>query len=117
MGTLRIDTLGSDFSIDAKEDDRYLAMLLENYKRMVRIIEQSNKESRAPPDSLKTAILAGIMLCDELYKEKQNSARLREHERHTENVPSEIYEVERITLKMIDKIDSALRIDPFVTGG
>jgi cell division protein ZapA len=108
MGTLRIDTLGTVFSINAKEDDRYLATLLENYKKMVYIVEQTNKESRAASDSLKTAILAGIMLCDELYKEKQKSARLQ-HREQTEHIPAEIHEVERITLEMIDRIDSALR--------
>ncbi|GMO39592.1 MAG: cell division protein ZapA [Treponemataceae bacterium] len=107
MGTLRIDTLGANFSINAKEDDRYLAMLLESYKNMVRAIEQTNKESRVASDSLKTAIMAGIMLCDELYKEKQKYARIQQDRR--EQVSPEIYEVERMTQEMIDRIDAALR--------
>jgi cell division protein ZapA len=112
MGTLRIDVLGTDFSIASKEDEHYLVTLLENYKAMVRIIEKNDVDPGAgrharstPSDSLKTAILAGIMLCDELYKEKQKSARA--HEFDSQKNP-ELTEVERMTLQMIDKIDKAL---------
>jgi cell division protein ZapA len=112
MGTLHINVLGTDFSIAAKEDDHYLITLLENYKAMVRIIEKTNAESgtfvqarHTPSDSLKTAILAGIMLCDELYKEKQKSARLSEN---GEQDSSALDEVGSIILQMIDKIDKAL---------
>ena len=112
MGTLHINVLGADFSIAAKEDDRYLITLLENYKAMVRIIEKTNAElgvsaqaHRTTSDSLKTAVLAGIMLCDELYKEKQKSIRLREH---GEQDDSALDEVSSIILQMIDKIDKAL---------
>ena len=112
MGTLHINVLGADFSISAREDDHYLITLLENYKAMVRIIEKNNVESGAavqarytPSDSLKTAILAGVMLCDELYKEKQKSARLRES---GEQDDSTLDEVDSIILQMIEKIDKAL---------
>jgi cell division protein ZapA len=104
MGTLRIRTLGTDFSITAKEDDHYLTMLLENYKNMVKLIEKANDQFSSA-DALKTSILAGIMLCDELYKEKQKSAKFKTSD--GQQVP-ELREVERITLEMIDKIDRAL---------
>ena len=112
MGTLHIDVLGTDFSIASKEDEHYLVTLLENYKAMVRIIEKNSMDSGAgrharytPSDSLKTAILAGIMLCDELYKEKQKSVRA--HESDFQKTP-ELTEVERMTLQLINKIDQAL---------
>ncbi|MDR1785756.1 MAG: cell division protein ZapA [Spirochaetaceae bacterium] len=103
MGTLHIDVLGTDFSIAAKEDDRYLMMLLENFKNMARIIEKNNADSTLRPDGIKTAILAGIMLCDELYKEKHRAGENPDGEPNPE-----LNEVERITLEMIDKIDRVL---------
>jgi cell division protein ZapA len=101
MGTLRINILGTDFSINAKEDDHYLSLLLENYKNMVKIIEKTNDQFSSA-DALKTSILAGIMLCDELYKEKQKSAKYKQSDN------PDLTEVERITLELIDKIDRAL---------
>ncbi|NLM01483.1 MAG: cell division protein ZapA [Treponema sp.] len=101
MGTLKIDALGTNFTIQAKEDDEYLENLLSYYKQMVKQIENSTSLK----DTLKTSILAGIVLCDELYKEKcktQNS-----NENYNLN-KLELSEVERLTMKMIDNIDKVL---------
>ena len=59
--------LGTAFTIQANEDKEYLEKLLGYYKR---ITDDVNKiDSIKNP--LQTAILSCIMICDELYKEKQ----------------------------------------------
>jgi cell division protein ZapA len=95
-GTLQIDILGTSFSVQAEEDTSYLEMLLGYYRRIVAQVESGSSVR----DPVKTAILAGIMLCDELYKEKQRG----------ENVGAthELSEAGRLTLKMIAAIDEAL---------
>ena len=67
MAKLKIDMLGTAFTIQANEDKEYLEKLLGYYKRITDDVKKI--------DSIKTplqiAILSGIMICDELYKEKQ----------------------------------------------
>lgn len=97
MGTLQINTLGTSFEIQAKEDDAYLKNLLSYFKKISGQIEAST-ELRDP---LKIAILSGIMICDELYKEKKKNA---------ENIDKkeDLFEAERLTLQMIEKITRVL---------
>ena len=77
MGKLKIDLLNTSFTIQANEDSEYLDKLYGYYKRIIEDVKQI--------DSVKTplqiSILAGIMLCDELYKEKTNklSQELNNH--------------------------------------
>ncbi|QTQ11432.1 cell division protein ZapA [Treponema parvum] len=99
MGTLKIDILGSSFTIQAKEDDEYLKKLLSYYKRIADEIE----ENAGLKDQLQTAILTGIMICDELYKEKSKIARFSKNSLNSDD------EAERLTLAMIQKIDKALQ--------
>lgn len=100
MGTLQIDVLGTSFAIQAKEKDEYLETLLKYYKQMVRQVETSADLK----DPLKVSILAGIMLCDELYKEKVKNQKNPVKPQYSE----ELQEAERITLKMIKNIDKVL---------
>ena len=102
MATLRIDTLGTLFFIEAKEDSEYLENLLTNYKNMVSLVEKNSAGTVTEP--LQVAILSGIMLCDELYKEKSKTARLVKDSPN----PDDLYEVERRTLEMIRKIETVL---------
>jgi len=97
MGTLQINTLGTSFEIQAKEDDAYLKNLLSYFNKISGQIEAST-ELRDP---LKIAILSGIMICDELYKEKKKNA---------ENIDKkeDLFEAERLTLQMIEKITRVL---------
>ncbi len=99
MGTLQIDTLGTSFTIKAKESSAYLQSLLTYYNQIVKQLE-NNADTKEP---LQSAILAGIMLCDELYKEKIKNAQLAKS-------PSsrELSEAEQLTLKMISNIEKAL---------
>lgn len=98
MGTLKIDTLGAFFTIQAKEDDEYLKKLLTYYKKIADEIEKN----AGLKDPLQTAILSGIMICDELYKEKARLAKLSRNSTDSND------EAERLTIEMIQKIDKAL---------
>ncbi|WP_187152268.1 cell division protein ZapA [Treponema endosymbiont of Eucomonympha sp.] len=98
---MRIDVLGALFSVEAREDSQHLEFLLDNYKKMVHLVE--NSSGATITNSLQVAILSGIMLCDELYKEKK-LAQIAKQIPLTE----ELIESERLTLRMIEKIDRAL---------
>ena len=71
MGKLKIDMLGTSFTIQANEDNQYLEKLLGYYQR----ITDDVKRIDSIKSPLQVAILSGIMICDELYKEKQNGFR------------------------------------------
>jgi cell division protein ZapA (FtsZ GTPase activity inhibitor) len=101
MGTLQIDVLGASFLIKAKEDDEYLKKLLGYYKRIADEIEAGGSLK----DPVQIAILSGIMLCDELYKEKSKNAKIENAITHN----TADNEAERLTLEMIEKIDRVLK--------
>lgn len=97
MGTLQINTLGTSFEIQAKEDEAYLKNLLSYFNQVSNQIEASTELK----DPIKIAVLSGIMICDELYKEKKKNA---------ENIDKkeDLFEAERLTLQMIEKITRVL---------
>ena len=103
MGSLKIDVFNSFFTINATEDDAYLQKLLGYYKKIISQIQKSGSLS----NPVQISALAGIMLCDELYKEK---SKLQMISQNSENPESEIQEkeVEKLTKEMIDKINRAL---------
>ena len=103
MGSLKIDVFNSSFTINATEDDAYLQKLLGYYKKIISQIQQSGSLS----NPVQRSALAGIMLCDELYKEK---SKLQMISQNSENSESEIQEkkVEKLTKEMIEKINRAL---------
>lgn len=103
MGKLHINTLGTSFTIQANGDDEYLQKLLTYYDRVA--TEAQKITSLKTP--LQTAILAGIMLCDEVYKEKQNKIEM-EAGNLDPNVILESNAIERHTLDMIEKINKVL---------
>ena len=106
MGRLKIDMLGTSFTIQANEDNQYLEKLLGYYKRITDDVK--NIDSIKSP--LQVAILSGIMICDELYKEKQNKIALENGESVAQISENSIDsdEIQRITLEMIKKIDKVL---------
>ncbi|MBR7063657.1 MAG: cell division protein ZapA, partial [Treponema sp.] len=70
MGTLHINVLGTSFTIRAQENEEYLQKLLGYYKSITKEVEKSLK------NPTEIAIMSGIVLCDELYKEKQRNAKI-----------------------------------------
>ena len=106
MGRLKIDMLGTSFTIQANEDNQYLEKLLGYYKRITDDVK--NIDSIKSP--LQVAILSGIMICDELYTEKQNKIALENDVNAPQDSESstDSEEIQRITLEMIQKIDKVL---------
>ncbi|MCQ2575971.1 MAG: cell division protein ZapA [Treponema sp.] len=104
MGKLNINLLNTSFTIQANEDDEYLQKLLGYYSRIV--ADVSNIDSIKNP--LQTSILAGIMLCDELYKEKTNLIALKKGKNIPVNETEDYEELERRTIAMINKINKVL---------
>lgn len=104
MGKLHIDLLNTSFTIQASEDDEYLKKLLGYYSRF--IDDVSKIESIKTP--LQTSILAGIMLCDELYKAKSTLAALENGEDLPTHNIKDAEELEQHTIAMIDKINKVL---------
>lgn len=101
MGNLQIDVLGTSFAIKANEDSEYLNKLLGYYKRIVGQLEKSGT-LQSP---LQISIISGIMLCDELYKEKGRKVKFQTA--LEKNSTDE--EAEKITKSLIEKIDQVLK--------
>lgn len=95
-GSLQIDLLGTSFSIQADEKPEYLNALYAHYKKIINQIE----ESSATQNPLKTAIIAGILISDELYKERMK--------RSLNPSPVDLAEAEKIALSLISRIDQVI---------
>lgn len=108
MGKLRIETLGTVFTIQANEDNEYLEKLLGYYNQIVKNVQTDIASVKSP---LQIAILSGIMLCDELYKEKQNKIAMENGDYTPIEFSADQQEIERKTQEMIDKINKVLEID------
>ncbi|MBR5400927.1 MAG: cell division protein ZapA [Treponema sp.] len=108
MGKLQINLLGTSFTIQANEDEEHLQKLLGYYERIVQDVSQI--ESIKTP--LQTSILAGIMLCDEVYKEKSNVVAMKKAGNAAAQDAAaneeESAELERRTIAMINKINKVL---------
>jgi cell division protein ZapA (FtsZ GTPase activity inhibitor) len=108
MGKLHIEILGTSFTIQTNEDSEYLEKLLGYYKKITNDVSKINSIN----SSLQVSILSGLMICDELYKEKTNKLNNeRNLNQKTQTLTSETTddkEVEKRTLEMIEKIDKVL---------
>lgn len=103
MGSLLIDVFDTSFVIKSNENDEYLEKLLGYYKKIISQIQMDGSLS----DPVQISALAGVMLCDELYREKSKNARSGHDELIIDVARSD--EAERITNLMIDKINKALQ--------
>jgi mannose-6-phosphate isomerase len=93
---LRIDILGTSFSIAADEDSTYLEGLLNHY----RIKIENTRKKTGLQDPLKLAVITGFLLCDDVQKAQKNEIFRR-------NSPDQD-EAERLTLDLITRIDEVL---------
>ncbi len=99
-GCLNIDLLGTSFEIQADETDEYLQQI---YEHFVCMIEQV-KTSSSVTDPIRLAIIAGILVTDEFYKEQfKNTDQL--------TIETEKFEIEKAAQRMIRQIDGALSKD------
>ncbi len=94
---IRIDILGTSFTISADADPKYLKSLLEQYKEHV----NNTQQLTGLTDPLKVAVLSGFLLCDELEKIKKG-------ETQEDTISFDSLEAEKLTLEMITRIDEAL---------
>lgn len=98
-GRLQIDLLGTSFALEADQPAEYLQSIYNHYKKVVSEVQQTSGVN----DSLRVAIIAGILLSDELSKERLNL-----------NPPETILQdetavlIEQSAKKMIEDIDSII---------
>ena len=92
---MRIDILGTSFTIQTDEDPEYLNDLLDYLRTK---IEEIRKKVDTP-DNLKVAILASLLMADELFKER---------DKHKSIDTNQSKEAERITEQLIDQLNMAL---------
>lgn len=100
MGNLKIDILGTSFAIQSNENDEYLQKLLKYFKQISNNVEQNSNLS----NPTQVAILSGILICDELYKEKEKNIKIEKNLSKNETT-----DADRITEELIEKIDKALK--------
>jgi cell division protein ZapA len=95
-GSLQIDLLGTSFAIQADEQPDYLNTLYSHFKKTVQQVQATSSLN----DTLKIAIIAGILLSDELYKEKM---------KHSDQASAlDMAEAEKLALRMISRIDQVI---------
>ncbi len=106
MAVIQINALGTSFALKAEEELPYLEKIQEYYKNVCDEIQKND----GIQDQKKTAVLAGILIADELFKEKQKSIEAKDAaKKDKQNFdPLADLEAERLTKSMIEKIDKAL---------
>jgi cell division protein ZapA (FtsZ GTPase activity inhibitor) len=94
---LSVQLLGTSFSLKSTENLDYLRAVVAYYEEKI----EETRRGVSLQDPLKIALLTGIVLADELLKE-------RDRPTGSLSVP-EADEAERITRALIEKIDSILQ--------
>ena len=106
MAVIHINILGTLFSLKSEEDLPYLEKIRDYYKSVCDEIQKSD----GIQDQKQAAVLAGILIADKLYKEKQKSLDAREAAKNGagESDPLADLETDRLAKSMIAKIEKAL---------
>ena len=94
---LKLDVLGTSFTITADEDEVYLKNVLAQYQAAVK----NTQKISGINDPLNVAILTGFLLCDEANKIKNSKLQ-------NEN---ESIEVQNRTMNIIAALDQALEVN------
>ena len=108
---MRIELLGTSFTVHTDEDPERLRDIVDYYKTKVQEIQSSVSTS----DELKVAILAGLLSVDELFKTREeagpaSSVSTTEAAESGENSDAggDGEEVEAIANDLIETLDSTL---------
>jgi len=108
---MQIDLLGTSFTIQTDEDPQYVQELVDHFRTKVQEVEK-RLSSRDP---LKTAIVAGVLTTDELFRmrthgEHPTQSRFSEREPEADGNASraDVEKMEEITQKLIDVLDNSL---------
>ena len=106
MAVVQINILGTSFALKAEEDLPYLEKIRDYYKNVCDEIQKNDHIQ----DQKQAAVLAGILIADELYKEKQKSIEARDEAKsQAQNFdPLADMDTERRAKIMIQKLDKAL---------
>ena len=110
---MRIEVLGTAFTIETDEDPEYVADIVDYYKTKVQEIRKSVSTS----DPLKISILSGLLVIDELFRERSRDDGTSDSDRNSDRdsdegtrVPySDPEEVARITDELIEKLNETLQ--------
>jgi mannose-6-phosphate isomerase len=94
-GNLHINVLGTSITISTEEDPEYLNALLETYRKAL----EHTQNSTGLQDALKTAVLTGFLLCDEVQKAAGKSRKTGDDAAR---------EAEELTLNIISRLDDIL---------
>jgi cell division protein ZapA (FtsZ GTPase activity inhibitor) len=104
---LKLDILGTSFSITADADEEYLTKVLNQYKTAV----SNTQKISGISEPLNIAILTGFMLCDEINKMKQLQEKIENNAMSVlEEQDEEAQEVEERTIRLINKLEQALSL-------
>ncbi|MDR2601424.1 MAG: cell division protein ZapA [Spirochaetaceae bacterium] len=95
----RIDILGASLLLSSDEDPVYMETLLTRYRRIV----EDTQRSTGLTDPVKSAVLTGFLLCDEIERLRLN--------RMTDKAHIEAQQAEKIALELIEKIDKTIPED------
>ena len=104
MAVIEINVLGTSFALKADEELPYLEKIHEYFKNVCDEIQKND----GIQDQKKTAVLAGILIADELFKEKQKALEAKVAAKYQDIDPLAELEADRLTRSMIEKIDKAL---------
>ena len=102
MGQIQVNILGTSFKLQADEDTQFLTKLLDYYEKIVNKVSQVDSAK----NNLQISIVAGLLLCEELFKEKEN--KLKNLSKEELNVYSYNTELEKRTSALIEKINKVL---------
>ncbi len=105
--SFRIDMLGTSFSIAANESPEYL----EKISKIVKEKSDEVRESTGLHDSLKIAIITGIVLCDELERLKRGESPEGAESSSTDIAKSRAEQdlAENLALELIERLDIVLK--------
>ncbi|MBO5825475.1 MAG: cell division protein ZapA [Treponema sp.] len=102
MGQIQVNILGTSFKLQADEDTQFLTKLLDYYEKIVNKVSLVDSAK----NNLQISIVSGLLLCEELFKEKANKLKnLSEEELNTYSYNTEL---EKRTSALIEKINKVL---------
>ena len=76
---LSINILGTVINISADEDQDYLKMILEKYRRTIENVQHVT----GIKDPLKSAVLTGFLLCEDLEKARHGTEEQKQTEQRS----------------------------------
>jgi len=100
---LKLDILGTSFTITADADEEYMNKVLSQYQAAI----ANTQKISGIKEPLNIAILTGFLLCDEFNKVK---TQMEQEEAVSSENNWEEQEVEERTLRLISKLEQALSL-------